>query len=89
MPATYHPVGQSSVANPNSFEFDQGDLDPSGRLTVPYSGIVSPPAVFVYDENAERLFPGERDLSPGNSSGWVELNFESIVFSGPCRGKIL
>lgn len=88
MPTTYYPIGRSSSSSPNYFEFSQGDLT-DGKLVVSYAGISSPPAVTVYDDENRRLSPGELDLTPGQSSGQVELNFKSIVFSGICRGKVL
>lgn len=90
MTSTYYPIGNSSggATNRNAFTFFQGDLSPTGKLIVDYAGIVSPPSVTVYDNDNRRLLPGEIDLTPGSSSGQIELDFASILFSGLCRGKI-
>jgi hypothetical protein len=88
--STYYPIGGPSGGGTgrNGFTFFQGDLSPSGKLVVDYVDIVSPPSVTVYDNDNRRLFPGEIDLTPGSSSGQIELDFASILFSGLCRGKI-
>jgi hypothetical protein len=74
------------VTLPSSFE--SGDLL-NGTIVVNYANIVSPPDLTMFDSLNRQIYPaGVIDLTPGQTSGQIQVDMASVQFSGICRLKI-
>jgi hypothetical protein len=93
MANTFYPPGPnlgtnccSPVTIPSSFEVT--DLT-SGTIVINYANIISPPDLTMFDSLNRQIYPaGVLDLTPGQTSGQVQIDMANVVFSGVCRLKI-
>lgn len=93
MPNTFYPPGPNPAASccspvtiPSTFEVT--DLV-SGTIVINYANIVSPPDLTIFDSLNRQVNPaGVLDLTPGQTSGQVQLDMANVIFSGACRLKI-